>query len=84
MLASVPEDEHRKGVLDQDQQKKHWGSTGTQESSLAVEVSLKEKSNAKRVMLSVVSSMYDPLGMMSSFIFKQRQIVQKLCISKFS
>ena len=35
-------------------------------------------------MLSVVSSIYDPFGLVSPFILEGRQIVQKLCFSKFN
>ena len=48
------------------------------------EVGLKEKPNTNRGMLSMVSSIYDPLGLVSPFILEGRQIVQKLCFSKLN
>ena len=35
-------------------------------------------------MLSVVSSIYGPLGLVSPFILEGKKIVQKLCFSKFN
>ena len=56
----------------------------TEENNIGFEVRLKEKPNTKRGMLSMVSSIYDPLGLVSPFILEGRQIVQKLCFSKFN
>ena len=91
MLASIPENERRKSVFAQDLEfgmlptEKalgiYWNNEGDH---IGFEVSLKEKPNTKRAMLSVVSSIYDPLGLVSPFILEGRQIVQKLCFSKFN
>ena len=91
VLASIPEDECRKSVFDQDLEfgmlptEKAWVIYwNTEEDNIGFEVRLKEKPHIKRSMLSVVSSVYDPLGLVSPFILEGRQIVQKLCFSKFN
>ena len=91
VLASIPEDQHRKSVFDQDLEcgmlptEKAMGIYwNIEEDNIGFEVRLKEKPNTKRGMLSVVSSIYDPLGLVSPFILEGRQIVQKLCFSKFN
>ena len=68
VLASVPEDEFIKGVLDQDVKfgvlptEKIFGICwNTEEDSLGFEVNLNEKPNKRRSMLPVVSSIYDLL-----------------------
>ena len=47
--------------------------------TLGFKISLKDKPATKRGMLSELSSVYDPLGLASSFILKGRRIIQKLC-----
>ena len=91
VLASIPEEERRKGVLDQDLEfgmlptEKALGVYwNTEEDNIGFEVRLKDKPNTKRGMLSVVSSIYDPLGLVSPFILEGRQIVQKLCFGKLN
>ena len=89
VLASISEDEWRKGVLDQDLEFGmlptenalgiYWN---TEEDNIVFDARLKETANTKRGMLSVVSSIYDPLGLVSPFILEGRQIVQKLCFGK--
>ena len=56
----------------------------TEEDNIGFEIRLKEKPNIKRSMLSVVSSIYDPLGLVSPFILERRQIFQKLCFGKLN
>ena len=88
-LASIPEDERRKGVLDQDLKfgtlptEKALGIYwNTEEDFLGFEVTLKDRPNTKRGMLAVFSSIYDPLGLVSPFFLERKQIVQQLCFSK--
>ena len=91
VLASIPEEERRKGVLDQDME---FGMLPTEkalgvywnaeEDNIGFEVRLKDKPNTKRGMLSVVSSIYAPHGLVSPFILEGRQIVQKLCFGKLN
>ena len=56
----------------------------TEEDNIGFKVRVKEKPNTKRGMSSVVSSIYGPLGWVSPFILEGKQIVQKLCFSKFN
>ena len=70
VLAFIPEDECREGVFDQDLEfgilltEKALGIYwNTEEDSTGFEVRFKEKPNTKRGMLSVFSSIYDPLGL---------------------
>ena len=91
VLASIPEEEHRKGALDHDLEfgmlptEKALGVYwNTEEDNIGFEVRLKYKPNTKRGMLSVVSSIYAPLGLVSPFILGGRQIVQKLCFGKLN
>ena len=77
VLASIPEDEHRKCVLDQDLEfgmlptEKVLGIYwNTEEDSIGFEVRLKEKPNTKRFMLSVFRSIYGPLGLVPPFMLE--------------
>ena len=70
VLPSILEHELREGVLDQDLKFGTLSSEkalsiywNTEEDCLGFEVTLKERPNTKRGMLSVVSSIYDPLGL---------------------
>ena len=47
-------------------------------------VKLKDKAMSKRGMLSTLSSIYDPLGFVTSFILQGRKILQKLCEEKIN
>ena len=42
-------------------------------------VNLKEKPGTRRGMLSILSSIFDPLGLVSPFVLKGRKILQQLC-----
>ena len=42
-------------------------------------VKLKEKPITRRGMLSKISSMYDPLGLVSPYLLKEKKILQNLC-----
>ena len=47
--------------------------------TLGFKVNLKEKPLTRRGVLSVLSSIYDPLGFGAPFLLKGKQIIQKLC-----
>ena len=77
VLASIPEDERRKCVLDQDLEfgmlptEKVLGIYwNTEEDSIGFEVRLKEKPTTKRFMLSVFRSIYGPLGLVPPFMLE--------------
>ena len=89
VLASIPEDERRNGVLDQDLKfatlptEKALGIYwNTEEDCLGFEVNIKERPNTKTGMLAVVSSIYDPLGLVSPFALEGKETVQQLCFDK--
>ena len=91
VLASIPAEECRKCGLDQDlgfgmlpTEKVLGIYWNTEEDNIGFEVRLKGKPNTKRGMLSVVSSIYDPLGLVSPIILEGRQIVQKVCFGKLN
>ena len=48
--------------------------------TLGFKVNLKEKPLTRRGVLSVLSSIYDPLGFGTPFLPKAKQIIQKLCL----
>ena len=57
----------------------HWK---VQEDSLGFQITLKEKPTTRRGILSVISSIYDPLGLAAPFLLKGKQIMQQLCQAK--
>ena len=54
----------------------HWD---IKEDKLGFCINFKEKPSTKRGMLSMVSSIYDPLGLVSPFLLEGRCIIQMLC-----
>ena len=67
LLGSLPKD-RALGVL--------WN---VENDTLGFKVNLKEKPLTRRGVLSVLSSIYDPLGFGAPFLLKGKQIIQKLC-----
>eukprot|EP00111_Clytia_hemisphaerica_P014184 TCONS_00041779-protein len=45
-------------------------------------VQFKEKPSTRRGVLSTVSSMYDPLGLISPFLLEGKKILQEICANK--
>mgnify|MGYP001796176151 CR=1 FL=1 len=58
----------------------HWD---IEEDTLGFSVNIREKPNTRRGYLSMLSSIYDPLGLISPFILQGRRIIQELCQGKF-
>ena len=85
VLQSIPEDERRAGVKDKDSVDKlrsestlgvHWNTeTGTFE----FRINLKQKPLTRRGTLSLLSSVYDPLGFAALFLIPGKLLIQKLC-----
>ena len=85
VLMSIPDIHRREGVKDADLVKEelpteralglYWN---VEKGALCSKVNLKEKSRNRRVMLSMLSSFYDPLCLASPFILKGRLILQEL------
>ena len=51
---------------------------------MGFDVNFKDKPYTKRGVLSVVSSIYDPLGLVSPFVLEGRQIIQMLCLNQLA
>lgn len=49
---------------------------------LTFRVAVKNQTPTRRTILSIVSSIYDPLGFLSPFVLKVKQILQRLCHEK--
>ena len=85
VLMSIPDIHRREGVKDTDLVKEelpteralgvYWN---VKKDALRLKVNLKEKPSNWRGMLSMLSSFYDPLGLVSPFILKGRLILQEL------
>lgn len=90
VLASIPEHHRAKAVkeLDLVKEKKkeqitvepalgiHWN---TNSDTFSFKVTVRSQAATRRGILSTVSSVYDPLGFLSPFILKARQLLQELC-----
>ncbi|KAL0151450.1 hypothetical protein M9458_053236 [Cirrhinus mrigala] len=50
---------------------------------LTFRVTVKNQAPTRRTILSIVSSIYDPLGFLSPFVLKAKQILQRLCHGKY-
>ena len=83
---SIPDIHRREGVKDTDLVKEelpteralgvYWNA---EKDALCFKVNLNEKPRNQRGMLSMWSSFYNPLGLVSPFILKRRLIQQELC-----
>ena len=86
VLMSIPDIHRREGVKDADLVKEdlpteralrvYWN---VEKDALCFKVNLKEKPRNRRGILSLLSSFYDPLGLVSPFILKGKLILQELC-----
>jgi len=52
---------------------------GAQQDILKFKLNMEQKPLTRRGMLSTISSIYDPLGLVGPFILEGRQVLQKLC-----
>ena len=85
VLLSRPEG-GRKGLHDQElrlgalpTEKALGTNCGIEEDKLGFCINFKEKASKKHGMLSMVSSIYDHLGLVSLFLLESRRIIQMLC-----
>ena len=91
VLVSIPEGERRKGLQDQELRLGtlttekalgiHWN---IEKDKLGFDVNFKDNPYTKRGMLSMVSSIYDPLGLVSPFVLEGRQIIHMLSLSQLA
>ena len=51
----------------------------TERDTFKFQTDLKEKPLTRKVMLSIVNSIYDPLGFVASFILKGKRLLLLLC-----
>ena len=86
ILLSIPEEKRRKGVKDQDlssgeiPQERALGIIWKiEEDTLGFQLQLLKKPLTRRGLLSVLSSVYDPLGIAGPFLLEGRSIIQELC-----
>ena len=85
LLLSIPESKRRQGVKDQDLS----GDLPTDKAlgicwdiandTFKFKIKVDGRKLTKRTMLSMVSSIYDPLGFASPFVLEGRRILQRLC-----
>ena len=55
-----------------------------QQDTMKFKINMKNKPLTRRGILSVISSIYDPLGLAGPFVLKGRQILQKICKDQLS
>eukprot|EP00794_Sanderia_malayensis_P002302 gene2302-2651_t len=86
VLKSIPEEKRRKNVKEfeiTDQTLPTDKALGVvwnvEEDHFCFQVELKEKPVTRRVMLSLLSTVYDPCGFVSPFILQGRRIIQQTC-----
>ena len=85
LLQSFPEQQGRQGTKDQDLS----GGLPTDKAlgicwiiaddTFSFKIKLDRTSLTKRAMLSMISSIYDPLGFAAPFVLEERRILQSLC-----
>ena len=87
VINSLPESERAASAKDLDLEKLpveralgvQWNVTSDQ---FGFKIAIKERPATRRGILSVVSSIYDPLGFPAPFIFQAKLILQELCRKK--
>ena len=85
LLQSILEQQRRRGTKDQDlsgdlpTNKALWIGWNIADDTLSFKIKLDRRSLTKRTMLSMISSIYDPLGFAAPFVLKGRKILQSLC-----
>ena len=89
VLAAIPEDQRAKGVktldLDKDQlpmERALGAQWNVEQDTFTFSIEVKPHSVSRRGILSIVSSIYDPLGFLAPVILPARQILQGLCKTK--
>ena len=85
VLLSIPEQYRKAGMKNEDllgslPEKQALGVPWRiEEDLLRFKVSIKDKPKTRRGILSILSSIYDPLGFGAPFLFREKQIFQSLC-----
>ena len=82
---SIPEDQRRNGVKNADlidglpTEKALGIQWNIPDDSFTFNIQVNRRPLTKRKMLSIISSIYDPLGLASPFVLEGRQLLQILC-----
>ena len=89
VLASIPHNERTKSVIDLDLDELRVERTlgvqwNVETDEFGFKVVAKEKPSTRRGILSVASSVYDPLGFVAPFTLSVKLILQELCKKKIS
>ena len=84
LLAIIPEEKRKEGVKDKDlfgdlPNDKALGICWNIEKDTFSKINLDRKPITKRGLLSMISSIYDPLGYAAPFVLEGRRILQLLC-----
>ena len=85
VLQSIPEKDRRKGVKDKDlvgdlpSEQALGVLWNTETDNFGFKVTLKQKPMTRRGLLSIISSVYDPLGLAAPFLLQGKSINQELC-----
>ena len=85
LLISISEDERRNGVKNADffgdlpAEKALGIQWNISDDSFTFNIQVNRRPLTKRKMLSIISSIYDPLGLASPFVLEGRQLLQSLC-----
>lgn len=89
-MSRIPEEYRSKSIKELDLDKDdlpmervlglHWC---TEENKFTFRLSIKEHPYTRRGILSMVSSIYDPLGFLSPFTLPVKQLLQKMCKGNF-
>jgi len=86
VLRSIPDNDRTQGVRNLDLNTEHLPTEhalgvkwDVESDSLGYEIVVKDRPLTRRGILSIVSSIYDPLGFVSPFILTAKKIIQELC-----
>ena len=85
LLAAIPEEKRKKGVKDKDLSGDHPNDKALEvywnrgKDTFSFNINFDRKPITKRGLLSIIRSIYDPLGFASPFVLKERRILQHLC-----
>ena len=90
VLSAIPEEDRKVGVKDQDlltgkvpEERALGVLWNTDNDTLCFNIDIMDKSLTRRGLLAMLSSIYDPLVLVSPFLLKGRKIIQELCKDSF-
>ena len=90
VLSAIPEENRNVGVKDQDlltgkvpEERALGVLYNTDNDTIFFHTNIMDKLLTRRGLLAVLSSIYDPLGLVSPFLLKGRKTIQELCKDSF-